>query len=487
MKRANAWLFVLLVLGPWPIAAQSLVDDPRVSTALRLLETWVDAQVAYEGIPGASMAVVHDQTTLWSRGFGYADRDRRTPAAPSTIYGICSISKLFTSIAVMQLRDRGRLRLDDPVGKHLPWFAIKQTFPEAGPATVEGILTHASGLPREAADLPYWTGPEFPFPTREQLRERISRQETLYPAETVFQYSNLGLTLAGEIVAEVSRLPYADYVSRNILAPLGMDATTPELPEKHRGGRLATGFSARRRDGTRVVMPFYQTRALAPAAGFASTVEDLARFASWQFRLLKGGGEEVLDANTLREMYRVHWADPDWENTYGLGFSIWRGDRQTFVGHLGSCLGYRSEFALEPKDKIAVVFMVNALGVDTRLFVRRAYEIMSPAVAAALKSPGEGKRPDPDLARYVGRYEPAFGGGEVGEVQVLYWEGSLALLSLPTANPLGGLTKLEWVAEHTFKRVREDGGLGEKIFFEVGRDGAVTRVWRNSNYHTRAR
>ena len=168
------------------------------------------------------------------------------------------------------------------------------------------------GLPRES-DYPYWTGPDFPFPTHEQIVERISKQRTLYPAETYFQYSNLGLTLAGEVVAAASGMPYADYVRLNILEPLGLASTTPEIPAAERGGRLAAGYGAPKRDGGRAAMPFFQARGVAPAAGFASTVEDLARFAQWQFRLLRGGVTEVLKANTLREMYRVHWVDPDFE------------------------------------------------------------------------------------------------------------------------------------------------------------------------------
>jgi CubicO group peptidase (beta-lactamase class C family) len=447
------------------------------------LEAWADAQLAYDGIPGAAMAVVWDQTVLWSRGYGYADRDRKEPATPSTAFRICSISKLFTSVAVMQLRDEGRLRLDDPVTKHLPWFTIKQPFPEARPATLEGLLAHRSGLPREAADVAYWSGPEFPFPTREQIRERISSQEMLYPPETVFQYSNLGLTLAGEIVAEISQQPYADYIRRSILDPLGMEDTSPEISEKDRAGRLATGYGIRRRDGTRTIIPFRETRAVAPAAGFVSTAADLARFASWQLRLLQPGGEEVLSANTLKEMYRVHTVGLDWETPWGLGFGIWRDNGRTFVGHVGSCMGFESELSIEPIARIAVVFMSNAQNADTRLFVRRAYQIVSPAVAAALDSPGSAKPSDPALARYLGWYQSPFG----REFHVLSWAGSLALLPLPTADPLGELTKLQQTGNHTFRRVREDGGLGEEIVFEVGRDGGVTRFRRHSNYLTRVR
>lgn len=184
VRRMIAGSIILLFI-PAVLHAQSVSEDPRVVSAIKLIETWLDAQVAYNRIPGMSVAIVHDQNLLWSRGFGYADLEKKIPASPGTIYSICSISKLFTSVAVMQLRDEGKLSLDDPVKKHLAWFNIKETFSGAARVTIRGLLTHSSGLPRES-DFPYWTGPDYPFPTHEQIVERISKQEMLYPADTYY-------------------------------------------------------------------------------------------------------------------------------------------------------------------------------------------------------------------------------------------------------------------------------------------------------------
>ena len=149
-------------------------------------------------------------------------------------------------------------------------------------------------------------------------------------------------------MATASGRSYDDYVRSEILDPLGMSDTTTEIPAEHHGGRLAVGHTARNRDGSRDPMPLFQSRSIAPAAGFASTAEDLARFASWQLRLRGQGGtlESTprdathwstrsmaktakmsattvrLRAATLREMQRVHWVDPDWKTTYGLGFKV---------------------------------------------------------------------------------------------------------------------------------------------------------------------
>ena len=123
------------MLAPTIALGQGLTDDPRVADAIGLLERWVDAQRAYEQIPSVTAAVVHDQELLWSAGFGYADMESQRPTTPETMYSICSISKLFTSVSAMQLRDRGKFRLDDRVSALLPWFELQNTFPEGAEVT----------------------------------------------------------------------------------------------------------------------------------------------------------------------------------------------------------------------------------------------------------------------------------------------------------------------------------------------------------------
>ena len=474
--RSSLLAIATAVLTAVPALSQPVGQHPRVLEATAVIEKWLDAERAYKRIPGVSAAIVVDQDVLWQGGFGYADLARKTPATPTTLYSICSISKLFTSVALMQLRDQGKVRLDDPVAKHLSWFTIQNPDPGAGEVTVEGILTHASGLPREAA-YPYWSAPSFEFPTREQIIKAVSGQEMLYRPETYFQYSNLGMTLAGELVAAASGRGYADYVQANLLGPLGLKDTYPDMPTAKRGGQLATGYGGWERAGERRAVPFYQANGIAPAAGYASTALDLARFASWQFRLLAKGGSEVLSANTLREMQRVHFVDPGWETTWGLGFEVWRNDNQTFVGHGGSCPGYRTQLLLKPGEKIAAITMTNAIDANAAGLAQRAYDLIAPAIKVAQTDSGRTKPADPSLDGYLGTYSASFG----GELEVIRWEGGLATLYLPSDNPLRAITRYRKVGEHTFKRIRRDGELAEELRFDLGTDGKAIRIRTNNN------
>jgi CubicO group peptidase (beta-lactamase class C family) len=491
MRRPTSLIPVLAAatFAVWtpPISAQvppggPLAGHPRVAEALRVMEVWLEAQRAYEQVPGLSAAVVHDQEIVWLGAMGLAHPEQGAPTTAETIYSICSISKLFTAVALMQLRDQGLVSLSDPVARHLPWFQLRQAHAGSPPVTVAGILTHASGLPRES-DHPYWSAPAFQFPTREEIIEGLSGQETLYPAWRYFQYSNLGLTLAGEIVRELAGVPFEAHVQERILDPLGLTDTRPYMPAQLWGGQLATGYSALTREGRRERVPFFDARGIGPAAGFSSTARDLARFAAWQFRL-QGDADEVLHAHTLREMQRVHWIDPEWAVFQGLGFGVYRAAGTTFVGHGGSCPGYRSNLLLQMDDRVGTIALANASGVDTFRYAREMYRLMGPAlkeaaVQTAKPAAGDTLTADaPDIDRYLGTYA-AFPWG--GEMAVVRWKDGLALLPLPTDDPLRALTRLRHVEGDTFRRVRTDDELGEAIRFETDAAGRVTALHRFEN------
>jgi hypothetical protein len=231
-------------------------------------------------------------------------------------------------------------------------------------------------------------------------------------------------------------------------------------------------------------MPFFQAKGIAPAAGYASTATDLARFASWQFRLLRKGGTEVLNANTLREMHRVHWVDPNFETTWGLGFSVWRSKDKTFVGHGGSCPGFRSQLLLKTDERIATVVLANAQGVDASRFAQAIYEIVAPVIKEAAKPDAPAPKPvDESLAAYLGSYATGF----AGEAAFVRWEDGLASIFLPTTNPVDALTKWKKTGPHTFRRIRKDEALGEEIVFSLGADGKATQLTWHSNVYRRVR
>ncbi len=449
------------------------------SEAFEMVKVWLEAQKDFDQLPGLSAIVVEDQEVLWSGAVGMSNKEENIKANENTICSICSISKLFTSVAIMKLYDEGKIRLDDKVSDHLPAYALEQKYPDSGPITIRSLLTHSSGLPREAA-YPYWTGPDFPFPTKEEIDSKLKDQETLYPSSTYFQYSNLGLTLLGEIVEEISGMSYEDYVKINILTPLGLSDTRTELPENLYGKELAIGYAAMNREGIRNKVNLFQAKGITPAAGFSSTVKDLGKFASWQFRLRDTSMVEILKPSTLKNMQRVHWTNPDWSTTWGLGFSIYKGsDGNTWVGHGGSCPGYRSTLQINLKTKRAFSVMINASGTNPNKYVQ--------GINAILNKMGSVKK-DVDqqasekLKQYAGYYDSS---PWWGETYISTFNDQLVSLGLPSEKPAEAMTFYKHIKGDVFRRIRKDKTLGETLTFLRDGDGNINKIERHGNYSMR--
>lgn len=451
----------------------ALNSNPEIVSQLTLFRAWIESQMAYRGLPALTAAVVYDQDIVWSQGFGYADVELITRATPSTIFRIASITKLFTATAIMQLRDQGKLRLDDPVIAHLPWFQIRNRFPEAPTITIRHLITHTSGLPRESGH-PYWT--DFNFPAREEMISNIPNQETPIASETELKYSNLAFSLAGEIVGCASGQPYAEYVQTHILQPLGMTSTGVVMPDEQLP-RLATGYGRRMPDGSRDIKPFVDCRAISPAAGMSSTAEDLARLAMLQFRDGPAGGLQILKGSTVREMHRPQWLHSDWQSGWALGFATRRLLDRQLVEHGGALFGYRTQISVVPTDKVAVIVMTNADDGEPGLYVDKALNLLLPAIRKAVTPPQKEMRPfDPAWERYLGKYRNAW-----GDIEILRLDQDLAMYGPWDPDPRTCIGRLRAEGERVF-RVEGGGIPGELVRFEVDGDGKVVKVRTGDNY-----
>lgn len=458
------------------IIAFSQENKKDYTEAFKLVEVWLEAQKDFDKLPGLTAIVIEDQEVLWSGAVGLANIEKNIKAESSTLCSICSISKLFTSVAIMKLYDEGKLRLDDRISDLLPTYKLEQKYAESGPITIRTLLTHSSGLPREAA-YPYWTGPDFPFPSKEQIDSKLSEQETLYPASTYFQYSNLGLTLLGEIVEEISGVPFDEYVQQYILKPLSLADTRTVLPEQLYGNELAIGYSAIARNGIRKKVKLFQANGITPAAGFSSNVQDLGKFASWQFRLRDSTITEILKPSTLKYMQNVHWTNPDWKTTWGLGFVVYKGaNGNTWVGHGGSCPGYRSTLQIDLKSKRAFSVMINASGTNPGKYANGINAIISKVKPPKKVNPTDEKV---DLSEFVGYYSPM---PWWSEEYISIWDGKLVTISLPSENPGDSMTFYKHIEGDTFRRIRNDNELGETIVFERDENGKIIHYKQHRNY-----
>ncbi len=447
-------------------AAELVKENPDVQVAIDVFDAWVQHRVYKQEIPGVSIGLVYDQELIWTKGYGYANLEKKLPATPSTAYRIASLTKLFTATAILHLRDAGKLQLDDPVFKHLNWFHLDDRHNDSPVITIRHLLTHSSGLPRELEAL-YWDHME--FPDRDTFIKMFQESSTIFARETKYKYSNVAYAVLGFVVEAVSGETYADYVTNYILKPLGMTSTTV-FPSLDMQG-LATGYKYRQPGQPRMVEPFTDKKAMVSAGNIASTVEDLAKFLSLQFREGPAEGEQILKGSTIKEMQRVHWLDYDWSVGRGLGWSVKRVNGQTRIRHTGYVPGHTSIISAAPDEKFGVVVLTNAGDGDPGGIAEQAWTLVAPVIKSAVETNVEIPIADPSWTKFVGIYE--WFDGSVLQVMLLHNE--LALVDPDSENPWKDRVRLEHVSNNTFKML-DQWQAGELIHFETNEKGEITRI-----------
>ncbi len=485
MTAIAAIAFALLAgtLAPHALAAQaaaarttatSVAGDPDVLGAERLFSAWMEGQIAYRGLPGIAVGVVSDQQLVWATGFGFADVNAKVPMTPATKFRMASHSKLFTAIAIMQLREEGKVHLDDPVSKYLPWFKAKTAGDDDGPITIEQLLSHSSGVQREAGD--HWTSLE--FPTADELRRLYSDRQAAFAPSVRWKYSNLAYSVAGMVIEEVSGQRWADYVDRNIFKPLGMDASS--VDQNVPG--LTVPYGRRMPDGTREVLPFVDARGMAAATGVTSNVEDMAKFVSAQFRRGPRGGAQIVSTGSLREMHRVRSVEENWTAGTGLGFDISRTKDRTYVGHGGGYPGNTTYTLIQLDDKVGVIVLTNTNDSNPSDIARELMATVGQAVAKASAPKPVVVAWDPSWARFAGLYR-----GRGGDSQVVLLNQRLVLVT-PNAVNVDTPITLEPLGGGRFRFVAPTGGgvVGEMVRF-VEAPGRPMRMYTGDSWIDRAR
>lgn len=454
-----------------------IAEDPDVLGAERLFSAWLDGQMLYRDLPGVVVGVVSDQDLVWVKPFGYADVKAKKPMTADTKFRMASHSKLFTATAIMQLREQGKVRLDDPVEKYLPWFHVKAAEDYDGPITVEQLLTHQSGLPREAGA--HWTTME--FPTQDELRTLTPERQAAFPPSTRWKYSNYAFTIAGMVVEQASGERWADYVTSHIFRPLGMDASSVDRNDP----LLAVPYNRRMPDGSREVLPFVDARGMASATGITSTVGDMAKFVSAQFRTGKMGGSQILSTGSLREMHRVRSLDNSWTSGTGIGFGVTRDRDKVYIGHGGGYPGYTTQTLIQLDSKVGVIVLTNTNDSNPADIARQLMMTVGDAVAKASARVVEKPKTvawDPSWARFAGLYR-----GRGGDTQIVLLNNRLVMMN-PNAPNVENVTNLEPIGEGRFRVVAPSGGgpVGEIVRF-VEEGGRVVRMFVGDGYVDRVR
>jgi len=294
-------------------------------------------------LPSLSTGVFRKGELVWSEAVGLADVEEGSEATADTQYAVASITKTFTATAVMQLRNEGKLDLDDPLEQHLPDVSH-------GSLTLGRMLAHASGLQREP---PGEVWESLVFPGEEELLAGLVDAEQVLAGDQAWHYSNLAYALLGHVVSRVSGMPFRDYVQTRLLEPLGLARTTwgMSTPPAAKPYFVEPYSDAVRRE------PELELGGKGGESGLSSTVEDLARWGSF----LCDPNESIVPPRFVDEMHDVQiMAEPDWTLGWGLGIELWRRGERIFGGHTGGFPGFISMLVYSRPEKIGAVLLTNS-------------------------------------------------------------------------------------------------------------------------------
>ena len=293
--------------------------------------------------PGLSAGLVRDGVLVWSCHVGSARLDPDVAPTDDTQYMIGSITKTFTAVLIMALRDAGRLSLDDRLEKYLPDT-------RHGAITIRQMLAHASGLQREPAGR-IWENLD--APDQERLLRELEDAEQVLPVHFAFHYSNLAFALLGQIVERLEARSWGEVVTKRILVPLEMKNTALAPDNADR----ALGYQVHPHTGVATMEPQFDLKATAPLGGLWSTVADLGRYASFVADPI----DEILAPATVDEMCRpLIMTDVEgWTRAYGLGYDLQRSGERVLAGHGGSMPGFLSGMRVRRQDRVGAVVLAN--------------------------------------------------------------------------------------------------------------------------------
>jgi CubicO group peptidase (beta-lactamase class C family) len=359
-KAAPVGAIVLFLAFPMTLASQSAPDWTNLRRFFR-------QQAADAGLVGASLVIVRENKVAAEEYVGYQDNATKRPVDRDTIYHWASITKTFTGIAIMQLRDRGLLTLDDPAVKYLPEIRqIHNPFGDVSQITIRRLMSHSAGL--RASTWP-WGGdkPWHPFePTGwSQLVAMFPYTEVLFAPGKEYRYSNPGIVLLGRIIETLTGDDYAMYVTKNILMPLEMHRAFFDRAPYHLRDHRSHSYT--RTDAGLGEMPFdFDTGITVSNGGLNAPLTDMARYLAF---LLgdpsRPGYEGVLRRSSLEEMWKPVIRASDGEGGSGadvqaaLSFFVERHGNVEVIGHSGNQNGFLSHLYLHRPSRSAYVVAFN--------------------------------------------------------------------------------------------------------------------------------
>lgn len=333
-------------------------------------------------LPGLALGIVRGDRIVHLRGFGDAGPSGR-PVTPQTPFVLASTTKSFTALAVMQLVEAGKVDLDAPVQRYLPWFRLADPADSAR-ITVRHLLNQTSGLVDPTESLTKGDGSDAAL---EHAVRTLATVQPRHPAGQAFAYSNMNYSTLGLIIQTVSGQSYEDYVRQHVLAPLGMTNTYTWPLEARRHG-LATGHCYWFGRPVAFQMPY--NRAAVPAGYLSASAEAMSHYLIAHLNGGRSGAARVLSPAGIAALHRpaVKLPSPDRDLAYAMGWYVERANGVEMLWHPGNAINFHADILLAPRARWGVVVLANGqngLSPDRESGIARG--VLGPLVGRQLSTP----------------------------------------------------------------------------------------------------
>ena len=469
-------IFVLLSLNMLMISNPVLAENESINREeemITFLDGVLKSQLGAYNIPGATFALVKEGKLIYAKGYGYADLDERIPVnADTTVFRTGSVSKLFTWTAVMQLVEEGKLDLDEDVNTYLKGFKIPDTYSE--PITLRHLLSHTPGFEDEGLRT-FVSNYDNLVSLEEYLAETIP--ERVYPPGEIVAYSNYGASLAGHIIAEVSGIPFTEYIRKNIFEPLSMDNSAFVQPlsddlEKN----MAEGYTYQK--GIYKTGDFEIAQTI-PAGSMSSTATDMAKFMIAHLQKGKYNNNRILNEKTAEQMHSQLFTQDPRITGWAHGFMEMKLNNKRIILHGGDTFLFHAGLYLIPEENIGIFVSYNSMGGNAarhnliKAFMDQFYPVAKPT---QLKPPADFKE---RAEKYKGSY--IYSRNNYSTIEKITSIQKRVKISVTKDDllQLNGYRVTQWVEKEpmVFRRKNSD----ELLIFEKDKDGNIKYGYQDND------
>jgi CubicO group peptidase (beta-lactamase class C family) len=318
--------------------------------------------------------VAHEGEISDCAGYGVQDLRTGRPVTPETLFHLASVVKTMTSTAILQLREAGKLDLDDPIVQHLPYFRVAD--PRSDQITIRQCLSHTSGIGHpEDWD---WDNPEFDDDALERHVRSLADHPLIDLAPGTLSYSDIAYNVLGDLIAKVSGLSYETYMHTHLFQPLGMTKTTTMPPRQGDPALLATGYE-QAADGTIQQSVYPYNRIHVPCGCIASNVLEMTRYATAHLRRGELDRARILQPQSYADLWgiQVHNVDVETETDSALGWWVRRNTTELVVSHSGEDDGFVSHFRLWTQSQRSIVVLCNSVWAEPWAVTDEIYRLLN--------------------------------------------------------------------------------------------------------------